>query len=186
MKTHGMTYTPEYGTWVAMKKRCYYHKTNDYERYGGAGITVCDQWRTSFEQFYKDVGPKPGPGYSLDRIDGTKGYFPENVRWATFSEQAKNRIIAPKRQKVEMICRHCSAAFTCGAYILRRGGGKYCSTTCAGASKRNRVELTCAYCKKMIIRHPSDIRPGGNYCCVSHQRFGTIKKAKLTPDPTTH
>ena len=81
---------PLYNTWQAMKKRCYYPKHDSYPSYGGRGVVVCDRWKNSFENFLEDVGEKPGPEYTLDRINNEGDYTPENVRWATKKQQARN------------------------------------------------------------------------------------------------
>jgi hypothetical protein len=78
-----------YTSWLEMKKRCQNKAHKSYADYGGRGITVCDRWQT-FDNFLADMGPRP-LGTSIDRIDGTLGYFPGNCRWATNSEQAHNR-----------------------------------------------------------------------------------------------
>ena len=81
---HGMYKTPEYRRWVYMKSRC-----NSDPKYTSKGITVCSRWE-SFENFYADMGDLPSPKHTLDRVDGTKGYSPENCRWATYQEQNRN------------------------------------------------------------------------------------------------
>lgn len=86
-------YTVEYRTWCGMKNRCSNEKDEFYEYYGGRGITVCERWLNSFENFFADMGPKPEPQkqYSIDRINNDLGYGPDNCRWATWKEQAQNR-----------------------------------------------------------------------------------------------
>jgi len=82
-----------HGTWKYLFYRCYAKKSPDYKNYGGRGIDVCHQWHgeSGFYQFINDVGLRPSKEYSLDRIDVNKGYYPENVKWATNIEQANNR-----------------------------------------------------------------------------------------------
>ncbi len=87
--THSMTGTPEYRSWNSMKARCFNKKSFLYNRYGARGITVCNEWINSFEQFYHDMGHRP-KGTSIDRIDNNKGYFKENCRWATSKQQNRN------------------------------------------------------------------------------------------------
>jgi hypothetical protein len=82
---HRMHRTPEHVLWSSIKWRC-----RPGAEYWRRGIAVCEKWSKSFLAFFADVGKKPGPDYSLDRIDNNKGYEPGNVRWATRSEQARN------------------------------------------------------------------------------------------------
>lgn len=79
----------EYSIWKVMRTRCNNPNTDSAEYYHNKGITVCERW-DSFENFYKDMGPCP-EGYSIDRIDSSKGYCKENCRWANNFTQAQNR-----------------------------------------------------------------------------------------------
>jgi hypothetical protein len=90
-RPHGMFGTPEYSAWTTMIQRCTNPKAGKFPAYGAVGITVCPKWRRSFKAFLTDLGVRPGKGYSLDRIDGTKGYHPNNVRWATIYQQNRNK-----------------------------------------------------------------------------------------------
>lgn len=83
--------SPEYRIYRAMILRCFNRSARGYARYGGRGITVCDRWRESFAHFLADVGARPSPGHSIDRIDNDGNYEPGNVRWATNKEQQRNR-----------------------------------------------------------------------------------------------
>lgn len=90
-KTHGDSGSPEHRTWKLMKRRCDYPKGNRWIHYGGRGIKVCDRWLNSYENFLNDMGRKPTPKHSIDRINPDGNYEPSNCRWATAKEQSKNQ-----------------------------------------------------------------------------------------------
>jgi hypothetical protein len=74
---------PEYGSWIAMRKRCYYKKDISYKNYGGKGITVCDRWNglNGFSNFLEDMGRMPGYRWEVDRKEKTGNYCKDNCQW---------------------------------------------------------------------------------------------------------
>jgi hypothetical protein len=92
-KNHGFkkNKSPAYTCWSHIKSRCYNEKDQDYHYYGGRGIIVCDRWKNDFVSFYEDMGDRPSPKHSIDRIDTNGNYEPGNCRWATAYTQVKNR-----------------------------------------------------------------------------------------------
>ena len=89
MTIHGKVKSVEYKCWSGIKARCLNENYPKYKNYGGRGITVCERW-LKFENFYKDMGERQ-ERLSLDRIDNNKGYCKENCRWATYTQQNRNK-----------------------------------------------------------------------------------------------
>ncbi|AXO39945.1 AP2 domain [Enterobacter hormaechei] len=121
-RKHGMTGSREYHSWDSMMQRCNNINNKRYEDYGGRGIFVCDRWR-EFSAFYEDMGPRP-KGTTLDRIDNSSGYCPENCRWSTLSEQQSNqRKRRGSASKFVGVSKRPSGRWT--AHITKNGKTKY-------------------------------------------------------------
>jgi hypothetical protein len=105
--THGETAhgkrTGERTAWMAMKARCLNPNASRYECYGGRGITICDRWLNSYEAFLADMGRRPTGEHSLDRVNNDGHYEPGNCRWATRSEQQRNKRKEIDQERLEKL-----------------------------------------------------------------------------------
>ena len=89
--THGMSDSPLYNRWASMKKRCYDKSYHAYHRYGGRGISVCEEWINDFQAFHDDMFDTFFEGSQLDRENNDGNYCKENCRWVTPKENSNNR-----------------------------------------------------------------------------------------------
>lgn len=133
MYKHGLSASPEGRTWQNMLRRCYDHKTKEYHVYGGRGITVCARWRESLVHFVEDMGKRPSPKHSIDRIDVNGNYEPSNCRWATPREQRLN-------QRPKKLITHCHLGheFSTENTYIAPSGQRFCKEC---RKRRNREHM---------------------------------------------
>ena len=125
--THNMSHSPEHVAWTAMKSRCYTKSNVSYKYYGERGVTVCERWLHSFENFFSDMGNKPSREHSLDRIDTFGNYSPDNCRWVEREIQSNNRrnnhrlTFGEETKTVSQWARTIKLSKSCIAYRLSSG-----------------------------------------------------------------
>lgn len=137
-RKHGMHLSPEYKTWQSMKERCLNKRSKSYHVYGGLGIKICKRWEKSFEKFYVDMGKRPSIEYSIDRINNDGDYKPSNCRWATASQQMRNRGVSLPDSSYEII-----------DLLMKHKKLKYCAARkkligvleCLNKSKSHRLKM---------------------------------------------
>lgn len=126
--THGLAESAEYGVWEGIKQRCLNPNRRKFCIYGGRGITICERWRHSFENFIADMGPRPSPNHSIERRDNDGNYEPDNCYWATATEQGQNRRTTLKithggaEYSLKALCRRLGLNYgTVYARLFKRG-----------------------------------------------------------------
>ena len=114
---HGMSNTTEYKVWASMFQRCYNLKTDNYPRYGGRGITVCDRWKDSFLAFHEDMGLRPSKNHQIDREENDGNYEPDNCRWLINVENTRKQ---PQVKLTMLIARDIRKKYATGNYTRKR------------------------------------------------------------------
>jgi hypothetical protein len=152
--------SPEYIAWCGMKARCHNPKNPKYPEYGARGIEVCDGWRSDFSQFFRDMGTRPGPAFSLERKDVNGDYEPDNCRWATKTDQSRNRRYLTRylfRGEKLLVCEMAELTGVDQAMILARLNGGWPVELAAIAlpgSRRpvQRFTKVCQHCRCVFSR----------------------------------
>ena len=152
------TKAPEYQAWTGMIKRCENTKSRSWPDYGGRGIKVCSKWRKSYATFLADVGRRPSPAHSLDRIDVNGNYEPGNVRWATREVQRANRR-PMQRCNWRQAAKHAYAVVEAFENVLASYTGAPHVITCDSCT--DALTLACMYTRVGTVEIPRR-----TYCSV--------------------
>lgn len=153
--THGMSASPTYKAWLAMKVRC-------AELYGDRNARIHPPWAQSFTSFLADLGERPRTAHHIARIDADGDFAPGNVRWAEHESPSVTRAAAPTMDRT---CQQCGHVFAVSEHVLRRGEGLFCSRACATQSRVRRVTLTCPTCGATFTRIPSRVKLAKQLYC---------------------
>ena len=179
---------PLYRVWVSMRQRCENPRFRQWKDYGGRKIDYCDAWK-SYEQFEKDMGPRPTPQHTLDRIDNNKGYSPDNCRWATRKEQQRNQRVTRRvtidgveyiaadlaercGQKTDIIVERAKRGLPLGAVLST--DKLYSKDTSHAVAGRKAKAAARTHCRN---GHPLNkdnlyVSPSGWRCCRACRRKG--------------
>jgi len=179
--THGESRhrTVEYDCWAHMIRRCYTPTTKQFSEYGGRGITVCDRWRYSYENFLADMGRRPSAKHSLDRIDNDGNYEPENCRWTTQDVQCNNTrrnhflIFNGKRQTLRQWEQELGFSRNTIQGRVRNGWPLEQAMTLPNKAHCPRT-LTCKYCQVEFLSQ-SGI-PGGCPDCQKQRKIAATRR----------
>jgi hypothetical protein len=141
---HGLAHHPLYGIWTMMLHRCENPDNVRYRHYGGRGIEVCDRWhdlRQFVEDIEREIGPRPSRRHSLDRKDPDSNYEPGKVRWATYSQQNRNRSPRNGRIKGAQFVKQDAFEGVTGCWVARVHLGRFRTEAEAGAVYQRAVDL---------------------------------------------
>lgn len=157
--------TPEFMAWRNMRARCLDRMHPDFKRYGGRGIRICERWQRSFEGFLVDVGDRPSPKHSLDRINNDRDYGPGNVRWATRNQQMRNtsanRLVTYRGRRMSLIeaCEKAGLPYHVVRGRLRRKWREDHALSLPVEKRRSRNPADPDYLPMYICRRRSDTTP---------------------------
>lgn len=161
---------PEYSTWLGMRKRCTDSKSKAWPHYGGRGIKVCERWENDYQKFLSDVGRRPTPKHSIDRIDVNGNYEPGNVRWATREQQIGNRRPFQRKGWRQAVKHAWAVVKDFESVIASYTGARY---AVAVDSCTNALLIACAHHKVGVVQLPKHTYVG--VACSVINAGGRIK-----------